>query len=208
MKTVRWHFDFLSPYSYLQSLDLARIEAQAHVERVPVLLAGLLQHWGTKGPAEVAPKRSFTFQQTSWLAHARGIKLSAPSPFPFNFLPLLRLASVLRADAAAVARIFDWVWREGHQPAEAGAFDALLAELGVARAALDEPAVKQHVRANTDAAIAADVFGVPTSVVDGHRFWGQDSTDMLLAYLAGDSFFDSKRFQMASELAAGVQRKA
>lgn len=206
--TVRWYFDFLSPYSYLQWLRLPEIDTLADVETVPVLFAGLLSHWGTKGPAEVAPKRTFTFQHVAWLAQVRGVQMSLPTPFPFNPLPLLRLAIARRSERAAIARIFDWVWREGQTPIESGALDALLAELDADRAALDSAEVKAQLRANTESAIAAGVFGVPTAVVGESLFWGQDATEMLLARLRGDPFFDSAAYRAAAQLAPGVQRRS
>ena len=61
----------------------------------------------------------------------------------------------------------------------------LLAELGVADAdqLIAREQVKQALRVNTEAAIAAGVFGVPTIVVDGHVFWGSDATHMARDYL-------------------------
>lgn len=205
--TLRWYFDFLSPYSYLQWLRMPEIEALADVTPVPVLFAGLLSHWGTKGPAEVAAKRTFTFQHIAWLAHERGVPVRVPSPFPFNPLPLLRLAIARHSSVNAMARIFDWVWREGHTPADAAALDSLLMEFGVDRATLDDAGVKAQLRTNTEAAIGVGVFGVPTAIVDGRLFWGQDATDMLLAHLRGDPFFDSAAYRAAANLASGVQRR-
>ncbi len=46
-----WYFDFVSPYSYLQFE--AYPELMRTTELRPVLFAGLLNHWGGKGPAEV-----------------------------------------------------------------------------------------------------------------------------------------------------------
>jgi 2-hydroxychromene-2-carboxylate isomerase len=49
-----------------------------------------------------------------------------------------------------------------------------------------DPAVKAQLAANTAAARAAGVFGVPTFVVDGkHLFWGQDRLDLVARALAG-----------------------
>ncbi len=205
---VRWYFDFVSPYAYLQCQRLPQIDALADVEPVPVLFAGLLSHWHTKGPAEVAPKRTFTFQHVAWLAQARGLRLRVPAPFPFNPLPLLRLVIARRAERSVIARVFDWVWQEGHTPADMAALDALLAEFGTARASLDEAGVKARLRANTDAAVAAGVFGVPTALVGADIFWGQDATDMLLARLRGDPFFDSAPYRDAAQVAVGVQRQS
>jgi 2-hydroxychromene-2-carboxylate isomerase len=55
--------------------------------------------------------------------------------------------------------------------------DALLA-------AATNPAVTAEYEANTQAAIAAGVFGVPTFVVGEELFWGQDRLDFVAEALA------------------------
>jgi 2-hydroxychromene-2-carboxylate isomerase len=83
----------------------------------------------------------------------------------------------------------------------------LLQELNTTPGMLDTPDVKQQLRNNGEQAIAAGVFGVPTAVVDNRCFWGLDGTDMLLAYLDGDPFFQSEQFKHAQTLPQGIQRK-
>ena len=207
MKQLDWYFDFISPYSYLQSEILDRIAAQAQTRMRPVLFAGLLDHWGHVGPAELAPKRLWTFEHCVWLAERHGIAFKPPSMHPFNPLPLLRLSLVLGNRRDAVARLFRFVWQEGHTTAEPDAWKALLAELRVDEDALRSEAVKGALRDNGTAAIAAGVFGVPTAVVDGRAFWGFDSTDMLLDYLDGNPFFHSAAMQGAATLPAGPGRR-
>lgn len=201
-----WYFDFVSPYSYLQSTRLPGFAAHAHVECRPVLFAGLLAHFGNVGPAEIAPKRRWTFEHVAWLAHAQGIALTLPPAHPFVPLRLLRLSIVLGNSIEAVRRLFDFVWRDGQLPTDDVAFARLLDEVGVAPAALESPAVKQALRANTEAAVAAGVFGVPSSVIEGEVFWGHDATPMIVARLAGDPFFGSAALKAARELPEGVQR--
>ena len=91
MKTVRWYFDYISPYAYLQSAVLSRFERYARIEPRPVLFAGLLNHFGQKGPAEIPAKKAQTFREVVWLAHQHQIPLKLPHAHPFNPLPLLRL---------------------------------------------------------------------------------------------------------------------
>ena len=67
----------------------------------PVLFAGLLKHHGQLGPAEIAPKRDWTYRQVLWLAHAHGIPLQMPAAHPFNPLALLRLALACGQDGRA-----------------------------------------------------------------------------------------------------------
>ena len=91
---MRWYFDFISPYAYLQSTQLDELSKLEKVECTPVLFAGLLKHWDNKGPAEIAPKRKWTFRDIAWLAHKNSIPLHLPPQHAFNPLPLLRLAIV------------------------------------------------------------------------------------------------------------------
>jgi hypothetical protein len=50
--------------------------------------------------------------------------------------------------------------------------------------------VKQALRANTDAAVAAGVFGVPAFTLQGRHFWGLDALPMLRDALQGGAWFD------------------
>ncbi|HEX6362488.1 MAG TPA: DUF1289 domain-containing protein, partial [Albitalea sp.] len=51
---IDWYFDFVSPFSHICFYRLAELPA---VTYKPVLFAGLLNHWGQKGPAEIPAKR-------------------------------------------------------------------------------------------------------------------------------------------------------
>ena len=206
MIKLDWYFDFISPFSYMQNELLHTLPANVELHYKPVLLAGLLNHWDNKGPAEIATKRIWTYEHCAWLAHKHGIPLTMPASHPFNPLPLLRLCVALGSTPAVVQRLFRYVWREGKLPAETEHWEPLLRELELAPARLDAPEVKAALRSNGEQAIAAGVFGVPTAVVDKRCFWGLDATDMLIAYLHGDPFFRSEQLRRAQTLAPGLQR--
>ena len=71
----------------------------------PVLFAALLKHHGQLGPAEIAPKRDWTYRQVLWLAHTLGVELQLPARHPFNPLALLRLALNPADDLAFVRAV-------------------------------------------------------------------------------------------------------
>lgn len=212
MKHITFHFDFVSPYACLafEQLPVALEGLSYAVELRPVLFAGLLKHHGQLGPAEIGPKRAWTYRQVLWQAQALGVPLQLPAAHPFNPLPLLRLAlacgeggSVNRYVAEA---IFRHVWRGGADAADATRLQALHAQLQPRR----DPAgddVKAALRANTEAAIAAGVFGVPTCEVDGRLFWGLDALPMLRAWLEGSDWFDSGAWEQAGKLPVGQARR-
>lgn len=65
-------------------------------------------------------------------------------------------------------------------------------ELGIDKAALaagvQEPAVKDKLKALVDEAIARGVFGAPTIFVDGEMFWGNDRLPQIERWLAYGPF--------------------
>jgi 2-hydroxychromene-2-carboxylate isomerase len=50
--------------------------------------------------------------------------------------------------------------------------------------ALNDPAVKERLRIEVDAAIERGVFGSPYIVIDGEPFWGADRLDQVERWLA------------------------
>jgi 2-hydroxychromene-2-carboxylate isomerase len=63
---VSWVFDVISPFAYLNLTQLPQLPPHVEVEYVPVLLAGLLNHHGQIGPAEMPTKRRFTYRFALW----------------------------------------------------------------------------------------------------------------------------------------------
>lgn len=207
--SATWFFDFVSPFAYLQSRQLGRFADKAEIAMRPVLFAGLLNHWKTVGPAETAPKRRWTYRYCTWYGRAHGIPFRFPPRHPFNPLGALRLAIALGGRPATVHAIFDFIWAEGRDISDPAEWQALTQRLGAddADAAIERPAVKDALRANTEAAIAAGVFGVPSFVVGGEVFWGVDATDFVLQYLDNPALLDDAEYRRVANLPAGAERK-
>lgn len=194
MKHITFHFDVISPYAYLafERLPLALQGLSFRVDYRPLLFAALLKHHGQLGPAQIAPKRDWTYRQVRWLAQAHGIPLQMPAAHPFNPLALLRLALACGSDGLVNRHVAETVlrhvWRGGADAADAQRLEALRAQLQPPRDPAGD-AVKAELKANTEASIARGLFGVPTCEVDGKLFWGFDGLAMLRASLDGDAFF-------------------
>lgn len=204
---IDWYFDFISPYAYLQWQRLRREAPSLPLKLKPVLFAGLLGHWGNKGPVETPPKRGWTYAHCLWLARRHDLPMRLPSAHPFNPLPLLRLAIALGSTEDVVDRLFAYVWRDGHLPSDEEAWQDLLDEFLVAPSDINTEAIKQELHRNCEEAIEAGVFGVPTAVVDDQLFWGVDATDMLLAFAGGDAFFKSDAYRGAYQLPSAQHRR-
>jgi 2-hydroxychromene-2-carboxylate isomerase len=211
MKTIHFYFDFISPYAWLGFDALPRaLEGISHrVVHKPVLFAAMLKHHGQLGPAEIPAKRDWTYRQVLWLARQQGTPLQLPAMHPFNPLGLLRLATACDADGEpsryVCEKIFRHVWCNGQDAAGPERLAALTAELAPALDPSSAP-VKQALQTHAQEAIEQGVFGVPSWVVDGRVFWGQDALPMLRAYLQGDAWFDGLDWQAPALCGVGVKR--
>lgn len=205
---VSWVFDVISPFAYLAFPQLARLPAHVTIEFVPVLFAGLLQHFGQLGPAEIPSKRRFTYRFVLWRARQLGLPMRMPPAHPFNPLAALRLIIAAGSDQRAVGTVLDAVYREGRDVADAAVIAALARELGVAdpQAALGDATVKQRLRDNTNCASSRGIFGVPTLVIGDELFWGHDAFDMALEYLRNPDAFRDPDMQAAETVPVGVTR--
>jgi 2-hydroxychromene-2-carboxylate isomerase len=207
MRKIEWYFDVVSPFAYFCRARLAELGPDAEVVYRPVLLAGLLDHWGQKGPAEIAPKRRYTYRWCQWLAMSLGVPFEFPAAHPFNPLPYLRLIIAAGPTEESVRRVFESLWTTGADPADTGRVAALCDELGVAPDRLAAPEVKAALRASTEAAAAHGIFGVPTFLVEGELFWGLDSLEFLKAWLADPAVLRSEAMRHVDALPVGVARK-
>lgn len=207
MKPITFWFDPVSPYAYLafEQLPQALEGCSYAVTYRPLLFAGLLAHWGQKGPAEIEPKRVWTFRHVAWLARQHGIALDTPAVHPFNPLPLLRLALACGPNRRVVEALMRHVWRGGADAVDPARLAALTHALAPARDPASA-AVKSELRAATDAAIARGIFGVPTFELDGRLFWGVDALPMLRAALLGDPWFEGPAWDDAARPRPGVVR--
>jgi 2-hydroxychromene-2-carboxylate isomerase len=208
MRKATWYFDPISPYVYLQLPDLDRLPTDIAIRPVPVLLAALLTHSGTKGPAEIPAKRLHTYRQCAWLARARNLPFRMPPQHPFNPLPILRLLCSLgpTLEQARIASRF--VFEHGGDPSTPGGLEQLGMELGVAdaKSAAAAPGAKDSLRAHTAEAVSRGVWGVPTFEVGGQLFWGADSFPMMLDYLQDPDLFGTPEMKRLETLPIGATR--
>ena len=226
MKQIHFYFDFISPYAWLafQALPQALKGISHEVHYHPVVFGAMLKHHGQLGPAEISGKRDWTYRQVMWQAKQQGTDLKMPAAHPFNSLALLRLAvAAAGANGSAassntqgqpnryvVETIFRHVWCEGLDAADPDRLATLQAHLAN-RPSVDvqdpqSAEVKQLLQQQTQQAIDLGLFGVPSMVVDGQVFWGNDALPMLRAYLEGDAWFESAHWRDAGKLPVGIRR--
>jgi 2-hydroxychromene-2-carboxylate isomerase len=205
-----WYFDVISPFSYLALGDIEKLAQRVSITYRPILFAALLEHWKHLGPAEIPPKRVHTYRLCVFEAQRRGIAFRFPPAHPFNPLKPLRLLVALDATPRAVRIVMDGIWHDGLDPSLEENWQASCAALGLdpanAAALVEAAETKAKLRANTDAAIAAGLFGVPTLQLGEELFWGADALPMAHAYLEDPSMFKSGEMLRVATMGASVSR--
>jgi 2-hydroxychromene-2-carboxylate isomerase len=191
---IDFYFDFSSPYGYLASTAIDALAARHGrvVRWRPFLIGALYKQLGYM-PLEQPGKRAYFRHDVPRSARAMNIALTIPASFPAALIAPARalywIADQDPAKAAAFGRAaFRAYWAEGRKLADPAVVAEIAAAHGFAKeavlAALADQAVKDRLKAETDAAIAAGIFGSPFIVIDGERFWGSDRLDQIEKWLA------------------------
>jgi 2-hydroxychromene-2-carboxylate isomerase len=194
LPTLRFYFDYISSNAYLAWKQLPPLASRfgVTIEPIPVLFAGLLEAHGQLGPAEVRPKALWMAKNNLRKAIRLGLPLNRPRHHPFSPLLALRVSGLPLPEtdrSALIDALFDAVWARELHVSEPAVVAEIATQLGLDGAMLvaqaQEPEAKARLRAQTDAAIATGVFGVPSMIVDDELFWGYDDWPFLELYLEG-----------------------
>lgn len=191
MRSIDYFFTLTSAYVYLGHeafLDMARRHG-ATINFRPVRLAAV---WARSGAVphgqRPEPRQRYRLLELQRWREARGKPLNLwPAHFPVDPSLADRTAAALVLDghdpAAFMGRVGRAVWAEEKNIADPDTLRAILRESGEdadsALARAESTEASSAIAANTAAAIAADVVGVPGYVLDGEAFWGQDRIDLL-----------------------------
>jgi 2-hydroxychromene-2-carboxylate isomerase len=204
VKHVDFFYDFACPYAYLahERVDAACARHGATVRWRPFLLGGVFRAIGTPDlPAAHMPAskaRMNLLDMHRWAAFF-GVPFQMPPTHPNRTVLALRAAIASGDLERASKALFAAYWAEGLDASQPAVVRAALDRAGFDGAALvaraEEPAIKEALRAATDEAIAAGVFGAPAFVVTirdepgrddaVELFWGQDRLVLVEEMLAG-----------------------
>jgi 2-hydroxychromene-2-carboxylate isomerase len=185
---LTFYFDFTSPYGYLaaQRVDTIAARHGRGVDWRPFLLGIVFKETGTGPLLDVPVKGSYARLDIERCARMIGVPFIWPEAFPFSAVAASRayywLAERDRDAAKALARaLYKAAFGEGRDISKPEAVADVAAELGhdreEVRQALQDPAVKDRLKREVDAAIEAGAFGSPYILVDGEPFWGHDRLD-------------------------------
>lgn len=194
---IEYWFSVASPWTWLGSTRLIELtrRTNSEVEVLPIDLGAVFAATGGRPFQERAPARQ-SYRQLELARWSRrlGVPLTLePRFYPVDREPASRLLIAARmagCDALGLSHgILRAIWSEDRDIADWTTLRAIADGCGLDGGALADaardPGVLERFREDTRRAIETQVFGAPTWVVDGERFWGQDRLDFLAERLGG-----------------------
>jgi len=209
---LEFYFDYLSPYAYFGWVNVKAFCVHYQLQLVPrpVVFGKLLDHWGQLGPAEIPPKRQWLGKYCLLYAAKHNIPLAFPKFHPFNSLTALRLSLAEvsgEQQQEIISALFAASWGQGGDMGDDAEVEQLLDGMGLPGAELiaksKTESIKTALKASTAAAIEQGVFGIPTMIIDGELFWGNDQFEFIAELLK-----DRARFAAISALAKTPKARA
>jgi len=192
-KRVKYFFAFISPFAALSDARIDEAVAAAGAELVPIPLVP--PQIGAPPAGIAAQLREFRLSYGREDAARWAAKLDVPwQPHSAVVDTTDAVAGWYAAAAAGKERgyrnaIFRARWSDGRDLADRQVLADCAARAGIARDAfLDALAARRHhddVPKALQQCLEERIFGVPTFVVDGKRFWGNDRLEYLLDELRG-----------------------
>ncbi len=196
---ILFHFDFASPYGYLASTQIDAL-ADKHGRSVdwrPIMLGAAMKVTGGRPLVQIPMRDDYSRRDMPRFARYLGV--------PFNFPPVMPILTLAAARAYYWCRdsdadrahrlakaLFDAHFGQGRDIAQPEQVADVAATLDIDPQALQEaiqtPRIKDRLKAETNAALEAGVFGSPFFLVDGEPFWGADRLDQLDRWLATGGF--------------------
>jgi 2-hydroxychromene-2-carboxylate isomerase len=186
-----FYFDLGSPYAYLTAERISGVFAAAGLEQPewqPVLLGGLFRTFERDSWAN-GPGREEGMAEVERRAGAYGLApIAWPEPWPGNTLFAMRVATFAKQTGRTVSFAlagFRQAFAAGRDLSEPDnvLIAAAACELhpNALLKAVETEIVKNALREATDSAAELGVFGVPSLVVDGEVFWGDDKLEEAVA---------------------------
>lgn len=191
MREIDYYFYCASPFTYLGHTAICEM-AERHKAKLnykPVNLFALWDISGAVPPGKRPPVRQrLRLIELQRLAAWRGLPIrTAPQHWPVDPAMADKVVIALVRNGQDpryfVGKVLAGVWANDDDIADEAVLASYLSQVGLdpapplAEAKTDEIAAIREQ--NTREAIAADAVGVPTYVLDGEPFWGQDRIELL-----------------------------
>ena len=190
-RPIDYYFSLVSPWAYIGHapfVDIVR-RHDLEVNYKPVFLGRVFSETGGLPLAQRHPARQrYRLLELQRWRDKRGLSFNIqPKHWPFDVL--LPDRAVIAINAAKgdpepfLRRAFAAIWEEERNLADPDVLADVVAQAGFDAAGILELAQGSTAEAiyalNLENAVAGDVFGSPSYVLDGEVFWGQDRLELL-----------------------------
>ncbi len=187
-KSLKFYFDFISPYSYLAYKKLRSINKDNKIKVTynPILLGGLHKLGGITAPAFNERKMKNMKNDCELIAKKNDIEFIWNLKFPINSLYLMRGYLVLNDDLKNryFDICFDSYWKNNLDISNKEVIEKILNFINLDTKKfyedIENEKIKNKLKELTNQAFEKDIFGAPTFVVNDKIFWGQDRLDYAL----------------------------
>ena len=196
---IDFYFDYSSPYGYFGAMKIDEIAARhgRAVNWKPILLGAVFKVTGAQPLPSLPLKGDYARRDIERSARFHDIPIRHPSKFPIASQAPARAFYWLDDRDPELARrlakaLFRAYFVDDRDISSPDVTADVASALGVPReetlAAINDPAMKERLRNETDAAIKLGVFGSPYVVIDGEPFWGVDRFDQVERWLSQGKF--------------------
>ncbi len=196
---VDFYFDYSSPYGYIAAMKIDDLAAKhgRGVDWKPILLGAVFKVTGAQPLPTLPLKGDYAKRDITRSARFHGIAIRYPSKFPIASQAPARAFYWLNDRDPGLARqlaktLYQAYFVDDRDISSPDATADVAATLGLERdevlAAISDPAIKERLKSEVDAAIKRGVFGSPFIVIDGEPFWGVDRFDQIERWLTQGPF--------------------
>ena len=178
---IEFFYDYVSVFSYLADSQLGSL-AGAEVVYRPMFLGAVMEATGNRPPGTVKAKGRYLRTDIERWAKRYSLTFKMNSVFPQNTLKALRLAFVAQRKGTfeIVHRaLFDAMWVHEKELGDAAVLGKIAEDAGLPLEAIEDAAIKDELKANTEEAVDRGAFGAPTFFVGEQMFFGNDRFEFI-----------------------------
>lgn len=187
-KTVDFYYDYASPAAYLAWTQIYKLAEKhnATVVRKPALLGGIFKETGNAAPMTVPAKGKWLFRDLMRFVKRYDVPFQMNAHFPVNTIYLMRGALFARKEGFIEAydkACFEAIWANNQNMTDPNVVTEVLTAAGLDAAAIgasmQDADIKKELFAVTAEAVENGLFGMPSFIIDGELYWGQDRLDFV-----------------------------
>ena len=196
---IDFYFDYSSPYGYFAAMkiDEFAVKHGRSVNWKPILLGAVFKVTGAQPLPTLPLKGDYAKRDIARSARFHSIAFKYPTKFPIASQAPARAFYWLNDRDPALAKklaqtLYQAYFVDDRDISSPEVTADVAATLGLKRdevlAAINDPAIKNRLKDEVDAAIKRGVFGSPYIVIDGEPFWGIDRFDQIERWLSKGLF--------------------